>query len=97
MQEKKEVQATESEQLTYEEELKALRMKWAGKRKEEKAKKKEEARKEEKAQDIELAKKVLAELDSLTPTSKKELDAVIIRLNMFIEGKRYTRNMKKDN
>ena len=94
MEEKKENNATQ-QPLSYEEALKAFKAQWAGKRKEEKKLRKEEERKAQREADVVIVKKVLEVLEAVTPASKDELSAVFTRLNMFVEGKRYTRNMSK--
>lgn len=89
-----EIKAKETE-LSYEEALKKFKEEWAGKRKEEKKKKKDIERAKEREKDTEFVKEVIKTLDALSPKSKEELSAVFTRLNMFINGERYTRNMNK--
>lgn len=89
-----EIKAKETE-LTYEEALKKFKKEWADKRKQEKKKEKDSKRAEEREKDTEVVKAVIETLNTLSPKSKEELSAVFTRLNMFINGERYTRNMTK--
>ena len=85
----------ENNSLTYEQALKAFKAQWADKRKEEKKARNEDERKAQREEDIVIVKNVLEILGGITAKSKDELSAVFTRLNMFVEGKRYTRNMNK--
>lgn len=87
--------AQEEKKLSYEEALKALKAEYAEERKQERIAKKEEARKEKREEACEACRKALKELAVVDPTFNRELAAVVLRLEMFIEGKRYTRNMNK--
>lgn len=84
----------ESKVLTYEEALKAFKAQWADKRKAEKKASKQEELKAQREADKVIVKNAVEMLSAITPKSKSELDAVFTRLNMFLEDKRYTRNMK---
>lgn len=86
------MQEITKQETTYEEELKALKEKWAQRRKEVKEcqKNAEKADKREKAKEnVEKALQALKEIDSTI--QRKELLCVIKRLQMFIDGKHYTR------
>lgn len=86
------MQEITKKESTYEEELKALKEKWAQRRKEERESKKisETADKREKAKEhAENALKAIREIDSTI--QRKELSCVIKRLQMFIDGQHYTR------
>lgn len=85
------------EEMTYEAELKALKAKWAGRRAEERKAKKVEANQEKKEASIECVKKALEALQGVHPTFNKELAPVVKRLNMFINGEKYTRNFQGGN
>lgn len=80
------------QESTYEEELKALKEKWAQRRKAEKERQKisEKADKREKAKENVI--KALELIQSIDSTiQRKELSCVIKRLQMFINGEHYTR------
>lgn len=86
------MQEITKKESTYEEELKALKEKWAQRRKEERESKKiaDTADKREKAKEqAEKALQALKEIDSTI--QRKELLCVIKRLQMFINGEHYTR------
>ena len=93
-QERKENVATEQE-ISYEAELKALKAKWAVRKQAEKQAKKAEEKAEKRVKAVEHCKEALEALSKVDKAFEKELSAVVLRLNMFIEGKRYTRNMDK--
>lgn len=78
---------------TYEQEMKALKEKWAKKKAEEKAK--EKAEKSAKAREIASVNvtQAIKLLEEITDTqAKTELAPVVKRLHMFVNGERYTRN-----
>lgn len=81
-----------AQETTFEEELKALKAKWADKKAEARA----EAKKAEEAESRKLATAVVEEalkvLNSLPARYQRELKPVYIRLQMFKNGERYTRN-----
>lgn len=81
--------------LTYEEELKALKEKWAGKRKEERKEKQANKKAEEREATVYLCKQAIEILKDINPAFKKELAPVVTRLNMFVNGERFTRNFNK--
>lgn len=87
--------AEEIKKLSYKEALKALKEQYAEERKQERLAKKAEARKEKREEACGACRKALKELEAVDPAFNRELSSVVIRLNMFIEGKRYTRNMNK--
>lgn len=82
------------QELTYEEALKAFKAEWAGKKKE--ARKAESASKKAvlREQAVEACKQALVALEGVDKAFNKELEAVFTRLNMFINGERYTRTSK---
>lgn len=88
-----EVQATQAQEMTYEEALKAFKATWAEKRKEEKASKKAEEKSAKREATVEVCKKALEVLQGIDSSFNKELAPVITRLNMFVKGERYTRNV----
>ena len=81
---------------TYEEELKALKEKWASKRKEEKATAKASKKEQDRIATVEVCKQAVEILKGINPSFNKELAPVVNRLNMFINGERYTRNFSKE-
>ena len=87
----------EKKEMTYEEELKALKAKWADRRAEERKRKKAEAKSEKKEASIECAKKALEALQGVDACFNRELAPVVKRLNMFIKGEKFTRNVKGGN
>ena len=89
--------AEEKKEMTYEEELKALKAKWADRRAEERKIKKAEAKAEKKVASIECAKKALEVLKGIDHCFDRELAPVVNRLIMFINGEKFTRNAKGGN
>lgn len=78
--------------LTYEEELKALKAKWADKKKE--AKKQERADKKSALKETAKveARKALEIVKAIDNTFTTELAPVVKRLEMFINDEKYTRS-----
>lgn len=89
--------AEERKEMTYEEELKALKAKWADRRAEERKSKKAEEKASKKEASIECAKKALEDLQGIDACFNRELAPVVKRLNMFINGEKFTRNAKGGN
>lgn len=89
--------AEEKKEMTYEEELKALKAKWADRRAEERKSKRAEEKAEKKEASIECAKKALEALQGIEPCFNRELAPVVNRLKMFINGEKFTRNAKGGN
>ena len=82
----------ENQEKTYEQELKELKAKWAGKRAEERKEKANEKKAEERKENGVKIEEALKALDGLTENAKKELAPAITRLNMYLSGVRYTRS-----
>lgn len=87
--------AEERKEMSYEEELKALKAKWKDRRTAEKKAKKAEEKQEKKASSIEVAKQALEVLQGIAPAFNRELQPVFTRLQMFINGEKYTRKGDK--
>lgn len=88
--------AEEIKEMTYEEELKALKEKWAERRKAEKENEKIALKAEKKEKAKSNVEKALQAIEEIDPACRKELACVIKRLNMFLNGERYTRKVKEN-
>lgn len=85
-------QETQETELTYEQELKALKEKWNARKKEQAKAKKEEANKEKKEKAKEFVKQAIEILYEVDIAYARELAPVTKRLYMFINDEKYTRN-----
>lgn len=84
-------QVTQAQPMTYEEALKAFKAQWADKRKEAKASERATAKATKRAETADLCKQALVILKCIDPAFNKELAPVVTRLNMFVNGEKYTR------
>lgn len=82
---------TQVQEMTYEEALKAFKESWKEKRKAEATAKRNEAKTEKREKTVEACKKSLEALKEVDSAYNKELAPVVTRLNMFINGEKYTR------
>lgn len=81
--------------ISYEEALKAFKAEWAEKRAQERKEKREAEKEEKRKGDIEKVQKALYILNECE--DKNALVVVINRLNMFINGEKFTRTRKGGN
>lgn len=82
----------QEKEMTYEEELKLFREKWAKKRAKERSEKREAEKAEERKANSEKVGKALEILNTLPANAVNELKPAITRLEMYTKGERYTRN-----
>lgn len=87
--------AEERKEMTYEEELKALKEKWAERRKAEKESNRVALQAEKKEKAKANVEKALQAINEIDPVFRGELSCVVKRLNMFLNGERYTRKVKE--
>lgn len=82
------------EKLTYQEALKALKAQYAEERKAERFEKRAQAKQGKRNETAEVCKKALEVLQGIDPAFNRELAPVVTRLQMFVDGKKYTRSVK---
>lgn len=81
--------------LTYQEALKALKAQYAEERKQERAEKRNEEKAEKRKATVVCCQNALEALKGVDPAFNRELHCVVNRLQMFIDGKKFTRNFNK--
>ena len=92
MQEKEIKETNAVEEISYEQALREFKAQWKDKKKEQAIAKRKSEKEEKRSLSVEACKKALEELKNVDSSFNRELAPVVKRLEMFINGERYSRN-----